>query len=64
VSSDDLDPAIARRPLRQDELEARARGLEGVLRQHMEGPDGQRVDSLLYALLPGKLSDDGAADAA
>jgi RimJ/RimL family protein N-acetyltransferase len=32
---------------------------EGVMRQHMEGPDGQRVDSLLHALLPGELSDDG-----
>jgi hypothetical protein len=29
------------------------------MRQHIEGPDGQRVDSLLYALLPGELSDDG-----
>lgn len=34
------------------------------MRQHMEGPDGQRVDSLLYALLPGSCRTTAAADAA
>jgi RimJ/RimL family protein N-acetyltransferase len=29
---------------------------EGLLRQHMEGPGGRRVDSLLYALLPEDLA--------
>jgi RimJ/RimL family protein N-acetyltransferase len=38
--------------------------LEGVLRQHMEGRDGHRVDSLLYSVLPGELRVDDASNAA
>lgn len=37
--------------------------LEGVLRRHMEGRDGRRVDSLLYGLLPEELCVDHGADA-
>ena len=36
--------------------------LEVVLRQHMEGRDGHRVDSLLFSLLPGELRVDGACN--